>query len=152
MERNEPSTEEVIQALRNCHKTDCSDCVCHKPELGFPLCGAKKIADRLESQKREIAELNEKFEKFKAFHERYAEQTSKKYVDDVCALTARAEQAEAREKAAKETPESKVIKNCDTCFYHDCRNYDEPCFTCVRPYKESKWKPRGQPQEGENGK
>ena len=56
----------------------------------------KFLIDRLESQERGLSEKTEQLEKFKAFYERYAEQTSKKYVDMVCSLTARAEQAEKK--------------------------------------------------------
>jgi len=45
---------------------------------------------------RELSGITEELERFRAFHERYAEQTSKKYVNDICALTARAEQAERK--------------------------------------------------------
>jgi hypothetical protein len=63
---------------------------------------SKVAADRLESQERELSGITGELERFRAFHERYAEQTSKKYVDDICALTARAEQAERERDAAAE--------------------------------------------------
>ena len=64
-------------------------------------------ADRLESQERDLETL-------RAFHERYAEQTSKQYVVAVCGLTARAEQAEAREKAA--------VNNAVRAVFYDTSN------------------------------
>ena len=120
---NEPTTGEIVSALRNC--PNCDDCLrkdqkCYRND--------HDAADRLESQEAQIKQLAEalayanewhkesvenatnelrelsgiagELEKFKAFHERYAEQTSKKYVDDICALTARAESAERERDAA----------------------------------------------------
>ena len=84
---NDPTTGEIVRALRCDGDIDNKDCSsCHYDEYG--CCGMKSAAaDRLESQERDIETL-------RAFHERYAEQTSKKYVEEICALTARAEQAE----------------------------------------------------------
>lgn len=91
-QRNEPTTAEIVKALRNCHGTPCETCVMRTGKEEF-LCSAEHLADRLEQLERDL-------ETFKAFHERYAQQTSKKYVEDVCALTARAEQAERERDAA----------------------------------------------------
>jgi len=63
-------------------------------------------------------------------------------------LTARAKSAEATLKVL----ESYVKKNCRTCFYHDCGNEEEPCFSCTKAAGASpehpKWVYRGLPQEG----
>ena len=100
-QRNEPSTAEIVKALRCEGDVDkCKDCYFENTELGCVLCSGQEIeslaAARLEQLERDL-------ETFKAFHERYAQQTSKKYVEDICALTARAEKAEAeREEADKD--------------------------------------------------
>jgi len=91
-QRNEPTTEEIVKALRCEGDVDkCKDCYFENTEIGCVLCSGQEIeslaAARLEQLERDL-------ETFKAFHERYAQQTSKKYVEDICALTARAEQAE----------------------------------------------------------
>ena len=103
MTTSEPTTGELIEALRcdgvikpceGCFFAfqieNCAAMGCRTDDM-FGL-----AADRLESQARELSGIAGELEKLKAFHERYAEQTSKKYVDDICALTARAEQAEQK--------------------------------------------------------
>ena len=80
---NEPTTKEIVATLRR-------GC----------LIVQRQAADRLESQENELSGITGELEQFRAFHERYAEQTSKKYTDDICALTARAEQAERERDAA----------------------------------------------------
>ena len=104
MTTSEPTTGDVVRALRcMADDTECKDCRYKYPVGNVILCDHEQMnenaADRLESQERDL-------ERFRAFHERYAEQTSKKYVEDICALTARAEQAE-RERDA-------FMKECDT--------------------------------------
>jgi phosphopentomutase len=95
MTTSEPTTGEIVRALRSMQTSaqvvldsgfgtregECDVVYRNRRDL------AKNAADRLESQERNIETL-------RAFHERYAEQTSKKYVEEICALTARAEQAE----------------------------------------------------------
>ena len=129
---NEPTTGEIVRALRCvAEATECKDCRYKYPVGNVILCDHEQKngddADRLESQAKQIAELSGiagELEKFKAFHERFAEQTSKKYVDDICKLTARAESAERERDAAIE--DMKLIvdavreEHCDeTC-----------CFAC----------------------
>jgi hypothetical protein len=93
MTTSEPTTGEIVRALRSMQTSaqvvldsgfgtregECDVVYRNRRDL------AKNAADRLESQERNIETL-------RAFHERYAEQTSKKYVEEICALTARAEQ------------------------------------------------------------
>ena len=54
----------------------------------------KESVENATNELRELSGIAGELERFRAFHERYAEQTSKKYTDDICALTARAESAE----------------------------------------------------------
>ena len=145
MERNEPSTAEIVQALR-CSADD--DSFCKKCQYGYALGSAflcdkgrmnGNAADRLEQLERDL-------EAFKAFHERYAEQTSKKYVDDICALTARAESAERERDAA--IKELEVIEQdglCSICKFESTIPLMECMENCV-----FKW--RGKPKEGEGTK
>ena len=142
---NEPTTGEIVRALRE----DCSLLDDNTDKFA--------AADRLESQERELSGITGELERFRTFHERYAEQTSKKYIDDICALTARAESAEAERDAAKRDIEEimamhglEVFTMCAFCAMPD----DDTCFI-VGDSKKCKAKWRGlQPQEGdlkENG-
>lgn len=90
---NDPTTGELIMALRNCCGTECSECVCNSTGTDMPLCGAQYIADRLERQEQTIAEL---VEGRSHMVNATAELTVK-----VGELTARAEQAEKELKAAE---------------------------------------------------
>jgi len=138
MTTSEPTTGEIAGAIRVCeNKLECDVCPMRDKPCGDLYTLA---ADRLESQERDL-------ETFKAFHERYAEQTSKQYVVAVCGLTARAEQAEReRDAAVVEVPHT-----CNTCG-HQAKtplkmiSSVEPCASC-RTY--DKWTWRGLPQEGE---
>jgi hypothetical protein len=149
MEQNEPSTGELIEALRcdgvikpceGCFFAfqieNCAAMGCRTDDM-FGL-----AADRLESQERELSGITGELERFRAFHERYAEQTSKKYVEDICALTARAEQAEADVKKFAHTSHTCAYKANKTCFVAD--DDHEHCAKCEQ------WKYRGLPQEGED--
>ena len=94
MTTSEPTTGEIVRALREV----VSDPMFRIHEIAKRC---RVAADRLESQERELSGLSGKLEKLREFHERYAEQTSTKYVNDILALTARAEQAEKeRDEAA----------------------------------------------------
>lgn len=56
--RNEPTTGEIVRALRNCMETFCNECICHvSTELKY--CRKSELADRLESQEKTIADLRE---------------------------------------------------------------------------------------------
>ena len=90
MTTSEPTTGEIVRALRYCtdENSICGTaCPAYLSEAGCRTTVIKNAADRLESQERDLKTL-------RAFHERYAEQTSKQYVVAVCGLTARAEHAD----------------------------------------------------------
>ena len=128
MGQSEPTTGEIVREARRVmlDAWGCAGC-----DLRTVL---RQSIDRLESQERELSVIAGELEKFKAFHERYAEQTSKKYVDDICALTARAESAE-RERDA-------VVKSVDRLI-EAWENFKSPAL--IEFIKQ--W--RGKPQEGE---
>ena len=134
MTTSEPTTGEIVRAFRGAGV------------YGITTALELKIIDRLESQERELETL-------RAFHERYAEQTSTQYVVAVCGLTARAEHAEAREKAIIES----VRDRCEFCIGYELEESDGPCSTCynARTFepddipRTKNWTWRGLPQEGE---
>ena len=128
MGQSEPTTGEIVREARRVmlDAWGCAGC-----DLRTVL---RQSIDRLESQERELSVIAGELEKFKAFHERYAEQTSKKYVDDICALTARAESAE-RERDA-------VVKSVDRLI-EAWENFKSPAL--IEFIKQ--W--RGKPQEGD---
>ena len=129
MTTSEPTTGEIVSALRFCTGEDSicgTACPAYLSEAGCRTTIMKNAADRLESQERDLETL-------RAFHERYAEQTSKKYVVAVCGLTARAEQAEAREKAAIAVIEQNVA-------------WQKELLEKAKEITDSL---RGQPQDGE---
>ena len=163
---NEPTTGEIVSALRNC--PNCGDCL-RKDQKCYG--NDKEAADRLESQEAQIKQLAEalayanewhkesvenatnelrelsgiagELEKFKAFHERYAEQTSKKYVEDICDLTARAESAERERDAA--VADFKVAEEDGLCCICAFVGNDIGQTKCM---EDCCFKWRGQPQEG----
>jgi len=102
----------------------------------------KESVKNATNELRELSGITGELERFREFHERYAEQTSKKYIDDICALTARAEQAENDFKLI-----SGGTKNlCDICRFVDLigcchKNHCDDNFSMFQ------W--RGLPQEGE---
>jgi len=113
MTTSEPTTGEIVRALRYCVGKDTicgTACPAYLSEAGCRTTIMKNAADRLESQERDLETL-------RAFHERYAEQTSKQYVVAVCGLTARAEQAERERDAA--------VANINLCMDGDI------CKACV---------------------
>jgi hypothetical protein len=126
MERNEPTTGEIVRALRNCLDVGCEECILHEtditPEYKVHYCGApNKVADRLEAQERTIADKDAK----------------------IAALTARAEQAEKQRDAA--IADLDALKDSGFC---------NSCVGCNAPHSESityctDWKRRGLPQDGE---
>jgi len=171
-QRNEPSTAEIVKALRCEGDVDkCKDCYFENTELGCVLCSGQEIeslaAARLEQLERDL-------ETFKAFHERYAQQTSKKYVEDICALTARAEKAEAEAKErgerafkadamglllkAQVSDEQELRKQaeaerdaaiadmrgmCSVCRYEEIEFGEEPCCSCALCDESPNWGWRG---------
>lgn len=142
MNQSEPTTGEIVRALRYCtdENSICGTaCPAYLSEAGCRTTVMKNAIDRLESQERDIETL-------RAFHERYAEQTSKKYVNDICALTARAEQAERERDAAIKD----ITRLCTRCKHWTCPNDDEPCLSCLNAESGNpNWTWRGLPQEGE---
>ena len=132
MTTSEPTTGEIVRALRCvADDTECKECRYKYPVGNVILCDHEQMngnaADHLESQEREIETL-------RAFHERYAEQTSKQYVVAVCGLTARAEQAEKERDA--------LVKSVDR-LVEAWENFKSPAL--IELVKQ--W--RGQPQDGE---
>lgn len=53
-QRNEPTTAEIVKALRNCHGTPCETCAMRTGKEEF-LCSAEHLAARLEQLERENA-------------------------------------------------------------------------------------------------
>jgi hypothetical protein len=119
---SEPTTGEIVRALRVCEVGRCIDC---NLDEKYPCENLKTCAaDHLESQEQTIA-----------------------------ALTARAEQAEAREKAIIES----LRDRCEFCIGYELEESDDPCNTCynARTFepddipRTKNWTYRGQPQDGE---
>lgn len=105
----------------------------------------KESVENATNELRELSGITGELERFRAFHERYAEQTSKKYINDICALTARAESAERERDAAFDMLQD--MRNCDECK-HLARTWkEEPCNCCCREY--SMFELCGLPQDGE---
>ena len=162
---NEPTTGEIVRALRCCADVNsiCGDaCPAHLDEAGCRTVLMQNAADCLESQERSIeeaAKLNEKQANAIAeLHEQIAEQNdeiqmARDGIDDtVKILTARAEQAEKERDAAiavigiqaEKLKESHVVL-CNICEFEDM-------IGCVHKshcdgYQLFKY--RGLPQDGE---
>ena len=144
MTTSEPTTGEIVRALRCAQKV-------HAESAVYGL-----AADRLESQERDLETL-------RAFHERYAEQTSKQYVVAVCGLTARAEQAEKERDDIQKNLARRIMKHlsenlldstfvCEICEYNLTNS--PKCRSCGTDFQygenfELKHTLRGQPQDGE---
>lgn len=133
MTTSEPTTGEIARALRFCYESEeieCYECPC-RVSGGVYLCHMDKLADRLESQEQTIAGMKE-------FHEKCCGEMARAHVEEVTALTARAEQAEKQRDEAWDA----LDKRCEECFYsYDPK--DETCIECAIGV----W--RGLPQEGE---
>lgn len=151
MNTNEPTTVEIVRALRSCYESDdieCYECPCNA-NGGIELCRMDKLADRLESQEQTIAGMKE-------FHEKCCGEMARAHVEEVTALTARAEQAEAREKAIIES----LRDRCEFCIGYELEESDDPCSTCynARTFepddipRTKNWTWSGLPQEGEGKK
>ena len=101
-----------------------------------------EAADRLESQEREIEELKSE-----------AIVNALENAERIANLTARAEQAEAREKAIIESLRDK----CEFCIGYELEESDDPCSTCynARTFepddipRTKNWTWCGLPQDGE---
>ena len=170
-EQSEPTTGELIEALRcdgvikpceGCFFAfqieNCAAMGCRTDDM-FGL-----AADRLESQARELSGIAGELEKLKAFHERYAEQTSKQYVVAVCGLTARAEQAEKERDEVEKSLARRIMQHlsdyefdstfvCEICEYNLTNS--PKCLSCGSDHHhgknfELKHILSGLPQEGVN--
>ena len=133
MTTSEPTTGEIVRALRFCYESEeieCYECPC-RVSGGAYLCHMDKLADRFESQERELSGIS----------------------GELKAMTARAEQAEAREKAAIE----RMRGSCQFCIGYEREEDEEPCNTCTNARtfepddveRTDNWEYRGLPQEGE---
>jgi len=160
MEQNEPTTGEIVRALRTCNNRKgerCSQCPVFS-KYGYPRTCKRtvdlKAADRLESQERENKRISTDrdciMEAFMSICT-VAFKVSASCADkdkQIAALTARAEQAEReRDAAVKDIEEllgqDDYIGICWACNNHDkCVGTRDVKITCV-----PKW--RGLPQEGE---
>ena len=141
--REEPTTGEIVRALR-CIADDieCKDCRYKYPVGNVILCDHEQMnrnaADRLESQEQTIEQLNTELAG---------------NVEEFTELTARAEQAEAREKAAIE----RMRGSCQFCIGYEREENEYPCNTCynARTFepddipRTQNWEYSGLPQEGE---
>ena len=155
MEQNEPTTGEIVSALRNC--PNCDDCLrkyqkCYRND--------HDAADRLESQEREIERLKEELEQMEeaATVLHAANETHWTYIKE---LTARAEQAERERDAAK--ADMKLIvdavreTHCDeTCCFACKYDFDtsindsgELNGECPGFDRDDCFEWRGLPQEGD---
>ena len=168
MDRSEPTTDEIVRALLN-RSVDKKSFYRRKIEL--------IAADRLKTQERDIEWMSKKFDEvYKTWRESdsvflekiaadriesqekeidaktFALSVAKELQDGqertIAALTARAEQAEAREKAVLED----MKDYCQFCWHCDKNDDEEPCKTCenvTHDGSETKWTWRGLPQDGE---
>lgn len=135
MTTSEPTTGEIVRALRFCTGEDSicgTACPAYLSEAGCRTTIMKNSADRLESQERELERLQKTIDR----------------KDAVCyALTDRAEQAEAREKAAV----AYITRNryCEDCINDDMPSGQEPCASCHNNSGKPNFTYRKLPQEGE---
>ena len=135
MTTSEPTTGEIVRALRYCADVNsvCGDaCPAHLDEAGCRTVLMQNDADSLESQERENERVKgEMFANALEASERIAN------------LTARAESAERERDELVDL----IPHTCNTCYFQS-KNLlnEEPCVSC-RIY--SKWTWRGLPQEGE---
>ena len=144
MERNEPTTGEIVRALRCvAEATECKDCRYKYPVGNVILCDHEQMngnaADRLESQERKITEI-----------ENFHKEMLKDHKAQVAELTARAESAERERDAAIAEFEEYMLGNEDIpCKYCANHSTDKKCFPYTKSCepKYNKW--RGMPQDGE---
>lgn len=171
-QRNEPTTAEIVKETRLCSQPDWNCDKCSRNGMPFGDCFTElylQAADRLESQERLIEQLKkanqfggEMIDK----QEREIERLKTEIQSDVGemarlrtlneTLTARAEKAEAREKAIIES----LRDRCEFCTGYELGENDDPCRTCynARTFepddipRTKNWTYRGQPQDGEGKK
>lgn len=147
-QRNDPSTGEIVSALRNC--PNCDDCLrkdqkCYRND--------HDAADRLESQERTITEKDAEIERLKSDRRGIigaVAETNTCIGDLIERLTARAEQAEntndwryALIKLINENPEIKCASICDG----DCIDCATSASGTARGFRIKK-NLRGLPQDG----
>jgi hypothetical protein len=156
---SEPTTENIAKALRVCFEKTCA---CSECPFEHEDCGdiEQLAADRLESQAREIERLKEELEQIEeaATVLHAANETHWTYIKE---QTARAEQAEAREKAAiadmkliaDNVSETHCYEACCFACKHDCdtsiNDSGEHNSECPGFYRDDCFEWRGLPQEGE---
>ena len=159
MTTSEPTTGEIVRALRFCTGEDSicgTACPAYLSEAGCRTTIMKNAADRLESQERELSGITGELEQYKKWHDESIATATNNIVElehRVAALTARAEQAEARERAIIES----LRDRCDFCIGYELEESDDPCSTCynARTFepddipRTKNWTLRGLPQEGE---
>ena len=170
MTTSEPTTGEIVRALRFCYESEeieCYECPC-RVSGGAYLCHMDKLADRLESQEQKLELLNggdfdvidipaalaylESVEEILP-HASALIDLIQSLKGTAIELTARAEQAEAREKAAV----ADMHGYCNFCGGYDREEDEEPCNTCTNARtfepddveRTDNWEYRGQPQDGE---
>ena len=136
MTTSEPTTGEIVRALRFCTGEDSicgTACPAYSSEAGCRTVLMQNAADRPESQEREIEELKAE-----------AIVNALEDAERIANLTARAEQAERERDAA-----IKFIRTSDWCA--GCENmknlHCDFMKECANPH--DLYKLRGQPQEGE---
>ena len=155
MNTNEPTTGEIVRALRSVVDVEnCNDGVCFS-NLKYLRTVIYNAADRLESQERSIeeaAKLNEKQANAIAeLHEQIAEKNDEIQMacdgaeDTIKTLTARAESAERERDAFID----KIRGRCAECKHEHLYSYVEPCESCHNANGHPNWEWRGLPQEGE---
>ena len=144
MTTSEPTTGEIVRALRFCAGKDTicgTACPAYLSEAGCRTTVMKNAADRLESQEQAIEELKSE-----------AIVNALENAERIANLTARAERAEAREKAiirCSECARLDVINS--DIVYAQCKKYAFVFFPFEADTRETGCThgERGLPQEGE---
>lgn len=140
MTTSEPTTGEIVRALRFCYESEeieCYECPC-RVSGGAYLCHMDKLADRLESQERELLQKTEELEEMQeaatVLHS--ANETHWTYIKE---LTARAENAERERDAAVEHVHDAIFGTNHSCFYCTMEN----CDGCTNSTVKEHFKYRG---------
>jgi len=144
-QRSELTTEEIVKALRKCKDTACEDCFCYKGTHKKSYCYHPSLADRLESQQREIERLQTEN------HAMYRERMESQHVfipdgnyeivmffgvpiADALNMVERYPDACAERDAEKARADAAVadMKNCcHFCANYDCEGDQDPCNSCM---------------------
>ena len=141
MTTNEPTTVEMIDVLR-----ENGDVYFGETEIT-----CDQIADRLESQERELSGISGELEQYKKWHDESIATATNNIVElehQIAALTARAEQAEKERDtliSSIERLRTKKIELCSICEFEDL------IACCHKNHCEGYqlFKRRGLPQDGE---